>query len=148
MEMPRLVLQSYAVNKCVNYRDDKLTERIIYCIIRVHQGLGPGFREDIYRRALHIELTNHNLVAQTEKEIPIYYAGHPVGSHRLDMVVQNSVVIELKTVEALRNEHYAQIRSYMKATDIERGILVNFAAERADYRRVELTKSPAKEIRG
>ena len=78
-----------------------------------------------------------DLPAETEKEVIIYYDGEEVGRHRLDILVENRVVVELKTVESLSKAHYAQVRSYLKATGLELGILVNFALEKADFRRVE-----------
>ena len=114
-----------------------LTETIIGCIIRVHQTLGPGFLESVYRRALMIELRKNNLSAQTETTVFIHYEGEEVGQHRLDVLVEDKVIVELKTVENLSKAHYAQVRSYLKATGKEVAILVNFAKEKADYRRVE-----------
>jgi GxxExxY protein len=121
----------------VKYADEELTGNIIECIIAVHQTLGPGFLESIYRRALLIEMRKKGLAAETEKEVIIYYDGEEVGRHRLDILAEDRVVVELKTVESLSKAHYAQVRSYLKATDLELGLLVNFAGEKADFRRVE-----------
>jgi GxxExxY protein len=117
--------------------EDPLTEAIIRCIIRVHQTLGPGFLESIYRHALMRELEKRGLRAETEKEIQVLYDGVVVGQHRLDILVEGQIVVELKTVEALSKAHYAQLRSYLKACRLRVGLLVNFATEKADYRRVE-----------
>jgi len=111
---------------------------LIYCIVKVHQALGPGFLENIYRKALMIELEKQELKAETEKEIAIYYESQEVGRHRSDIIVEAKVIIELKTVDELCKAHYAQLRSCLKATNIRVGILVNFAKEKADFRRVEL----------
>jgi len=119
------------------YQYDQLTQTIIECIIKVHRILGPGFLESIYRKALMFELQRHKLCVETEKEVAIYYEGKEVGRHRLDLMVQNRVIVELKTVEALSRAHYAQVRSYMKATGATVAILVNFAREKADFRRLE-----------
>ncbi|MEW6618579.1 MAG: GxxExxY protein [bacterium] len=120
------------------YQENLLTEIIIQCIIKVHQTLGPGFLESIYRRAMVIELTKQGLRVKTEKEILIYYEGEEIGKHRLDILVESKVIVELKTVEELSKAHYAQVRSYLKATGVKVAILVNFAKEKADFRRVEL----------
>ena len=117
--------------------EDKLTESIIQSIIDVHRTLGPGFLENVYRRALLVELTRRGLGVETEKEVIIYYKGAEVGRHRLDLLVDNRVIVELKTVEDLSVVHYAQVRSYLKATGLTVGLLVNFAKEKADFRRVE-----------
>lgn len=116
---------------------DVLTRRIIECIIRVHQVLGPGFLETIYRHALLIELRSRGLDTETEKEIVIRYEGRVVGKHRLDLLVEGQVIVELKTVEALNKVHYAQVRSYLKATGLKTALLVNFASDTADFRRID-----------
>ena len=122
----------------IEYEKDKLTELIIQSIIRVHQILGPGFLESIYRKALMIELRKQGLNVETEKEAVVYYEAEEVGRHRLDIVVEDRVIIELKTVEELSKAHYAQVRSYLKATGLKIGLLVNFAKEKADFRRIEI----------
>jgi GxxExxY protein len=118
---------------------DKLTERVIQCIIAVHQTLGPGFVEKVYRRAMVVELRKQGLSFESEKHVVICYDGHEVGSHRLDLLVERRVIVELKTVEAFSRAHYAQVQSYLKATGLDVALLVNFALDRADFRRVSPT---------
>lgn len=120
--------------------NDDLTERIIAAVIRVHSVLGPGFLEKIYRKALLVELERSGLSAETEKRIEIVYEQVLVGTHRLDLVVADAVVIELKTVERLTQHHYAQLRSYLKAAGLRVGLLVNFALAKADFRRIEFNR--------
>ncbi len=122
----------------MEYKNDLLTDQIIQSIIQVHKTLGPGFLESIYRKALLIELKSNKIKAETEKEIMILYRDEQVGSHRLDILVEDKIIIELKTVEELGKAHYAQIRSYLKASGLNTGILVNFAKEMADFRRIEI----------
>ena len=122
-------------------RDDgqelhELTGRIIACIIKVHQTLGPGFLESVYRGALLIELRKHGLRVERERVVVIFYDGHEVGRHRLDIVVEGQVVLELKSTADLSKAHYAQVRSYLKATSLPAGLLINFSGDRADFRRV------------
>ena len=125
-------------------RGDRLTRRVIQCIIQVHQTLGPGFVESVYRRALLIELRKQDLATEAEKEVVIYYDGQKVGQHRLEFLVERQVIVELKAVEALSKAHYAQVRSYLRAARLDIALLVNFGTDRADYRRVEfLTSSPS-----
>jgi GxxExxY protein len=119
-----------------------LTEQIIARVIRVHQTLGPGFLESIYRRSLFVELRNAHLATEVEKEVEIWYEGHIVGRHRIDIIVEGLVVLELKAVESLGRHHYAQIRSYLKAARLRVGLLVNFSGSTADFRRVEIPPSP------
>jgi GxxExxY protein len=73
-----------------------------------------------------------------EKEVTILYAGFEVGKHRLDVLIEGRVILELKAVQELNLTHYAQLRSYLKATGLRTGLLVNFFKSQADYRRVEL----------
>jgi GxxExxY protein len=115
---------------------DALTGVVIEAIIQVHRALGPGFLEGIYQRALLIELTKRRVPVSTETEVVIHYDGEPVGRHRLDLVVANEVIVELKTVEELSKAHYAQVRSYLKATGLPVALLVNFSKEKADFRRI------------
>ena len=127
----------------IGYRGDRITGRVIQCIIHVHQTLGPGFLESVYRRALLIELRKQDLATEAEKEVVVYYDGQKVGRHRLDLLVEGQVILELKTVETLSKAHYAQVRSYLRATRLDVALLVNFADDRADFRRVEIpTVSP------
>src|SRR6266849_8753553 len=102
----------------MEYEEGKLTAVIIQAIIKVHQVLGPGFLESVYHNALVMELQSRNLAVDTEKKIKIYYEGEEVGLHRLDIVVGNKVIVELKTVEELSKAHYAQVRSYLKAANL------------------------------
>ena len=92
--------------------------------------------ETIYRKALLLDLTRAGLAVEPEREIDVYYLGERVGWHRMDLVVEKKMVVELKTVERLAAAHYAQLRSCLKASGMTVGLLVNFAGSRADYRRV------------
>ena len=119
-------------------RGDSLSALIIECIIEVHRAPGPGFLESIYQNALEIELQRRELKIEKEKELTIRYRDEIVGRHRLDLVVEDSVIIELKTVDDLSKAHYAQVRSYLAASNMTLGILVNFSAFKADFRRITL----------
>ena len=118
--------------------NDPLTSRIIEAVIKVHQSLGPGFVESIYHNALILELGRRGMAIDTEKRVPVYYEGQIVGTHRLDLAVEHEIIIETKTVTALNNAHYAQVRSYLRAANMKVGLLVNFSLEKADFRRIEL----------
>jgi GxxExxY protein len=80
---------------------ETLTSRIISCFIQVHRTLGCGFLESVYRRALVVELEKHSLSTEVEREVPAYYDGQEVGRHRLDLLVEGQIILELKTVESL-----------------------------------------------
>lgn len=121
--------------------DDPLTRKIIECVFAVHTEIGPGFRERIYQNALAIEFAERGLDFVTEERITIRYRRKPVGTHRLDLVVEKRVLIELKSVEELCKRHYFQVRSYLKASDIPVGLLINFNEEKANVRRIELGRA-------
>jgi len=105
----------------------ELTGKIIEGAIKVHKELGPGFLESIYQTALPIELLKQGLEIETQKEIKIYYDGKEIGIHRLDIVVNKQVIVELKAVKEFDESHLAQVLSYLKATDLRVGLLLNFA---------------------
>lgn len=115
---------------------EALTERIIGAAIEVHRYLGPGFLESIYERALVIELRKRGLVVQDQKEIIITYANEEVGRHRLDLLVEDAVVVELKAIKNLEDIHFAIVRSYLKALDRKHGLLLNFAKMPLEVKRV------------
>ncbi len=116
-------------------RED-LSYKAIGAMIEVHKQLGPGFLESIYHRALEIEFTEQNIPFESEKEIPLIYKGANIGTHRLDFLINNELIIELKTVDILHKKHYAQVKSYLKATSKNEGLLVNFSEGKLDPRRV------------
>jgi len=124
--------------------NEALTDKIINACIAVHKELGPGFLENIYHNALKIELTRQKLHYESEKEINVMYLGEEIGVHRLDLLIENEIVVELKTVEDLHKKYYAQVRSYLKAFHREVGLLVNFADYKLDIRRVEVSKKQGK----
>jgi GxxExxY protein len=119
---------------------EELTDKIINACINVHKELGPGFLENIYHNALLVELKKTNLAIESEKEVRVTYCGKDVGTHKLDLLIEGEVVVELKTVEELNKKYYAQVRSYLKALKKQVGLLVNFSSYKLDVRRVELEK--------
>ena len=122
--------------------ENALTRAIIEAVIAVHTNLGPGFVEQIYQRALAIELKKKGLRFATEADVEITYEGETIGRHRLDFLIEDKVIVELKTVEDLGKAHYAQVRSYLRATGLDIALLVNFSKDRADYRRVVSSPHP------
>jgi GxxExxY protein len=115
---------------------DLLSERIIGAAIQVHRELGPGFLESIYEEALKVELSKSQIKYETQKEIKIRYRDVDVGSHRLDMIVENQIIVELKATKDLVDVHYAQLRSYLKATGLKVGLLLNFAKPTVEIKRI------------
>ena len=105
---------------------DKVTERIIGCAIEVHRVLGPGQFEGIYESALCIELELNRLKYLRQAPVPILYKGRGVGDFRLDLLVEDQVVVEVKAVERFDRIFEAQVLSYLRATGKRVGLLVNF----------------------
>ena len=115
---------------------EELSSRIIGAAIEVHRELGPGFLEGIYEEALKIELSEHSMRYDSQKEIKIEYLGVEIGVHRLDLLVEKKIIVELKAVKELTDIHFAQLRSYLKATGLKAGLLLNFAKPTLEIRRV------------
>lgn len=113
-----------------SYHDtiNALTERVIGAAIEVHREIGPGYLESIYEQALAIEFTERQIHFSRQHPIHICYKGVAVGEGRLDFLVDNRLIVELKAVEALQPIHHAQVISYLKATDLSLGLLINFNA--------------------
>lgn len=115
---------------------EELTEQIIGAAIEVHKQLGPGFLESIYENALVLELRKRGLKVEQQIEISILYEETEVGKHRLDLFVENTIVIELKTVKNIDDIHFAIVKSYLKATKEQHGLLLNFAKVTLQVKRV------------
>jgi GxxExxY protein len=113
-----------------------LTDRIIAAAIRVHKELGPGFLEVMYEEALGIELAAAGLAFERQKLLPVFYREHLIGEHRLDFVVEGKVIVELKAISALEDIHFAVVRSYLKAANLQDALLLNFASVRLIVKRV------------
>ena len=118
------------------HKFDDLSRKIIGAAIEVHRELGPGFLENIYEEALKLEFTEHDLNFESQKEIKVKYLDTVIGSHRLDLLVENRIIVELKTVKELIDIHFAQLRSYLKATGFKVGLLLNFAKPTLEIKRV------------
>jgi GxxExxY protein len=105
---------------------EDLIHRIIGACIAVHRVLGPGLLEASYSRALCIELDASRICYECEKPYPVRYRGQLVCMHRVDLVIANEVVVEVKSVEALNRIFHAQILSYLRVSGLRVGLLVNF----------------------
>src|SRR3989441_9657677 len=126
-------------------RDSEITEPIIAAAIAVHRELGPGFLESIYEQALAVEFAMCGIAFIRQKPIPLFYRDHQIGEHRLDFLVEDKIVVELKAVDALENVHFAIVRSYLKATGLADGLILNFSTMPLTVKRVrrERTFEPA-----
>jgi len=105
---------------------DQLTQRIIGCAIDVHQELGPGLLESIYESAMAVELDFQKMSFRQQVIVPIQYRGRLIGEHRIDLIVENTVVVELKSVERFDRVFEAQILTYLRLTKLKTGLLINF----------------------
>jgi GxxExxY protein len=112
-----------------NYKHSDLTEKIIKAYYRVYNTLGFGFLEKVYENAMYTELSSMGLIVEKQKPIRVKYMDKEVGEYYADLVVNNCVIIELKAAESLCEEHEYQLINYLKATDIEVGLLLNFGKE-------------------
>ncbi len=121
---------------------ESLTEKVIGAAIAVHKELGPGFLESIYENALRVQLTEIGIDSEFQKEIPIHYHGVLVGTHRLDALAAGELIVELKAIKALEDIHFAQVRSYLRASKLKHGLLFNFATMPLTIKRVIIPIMP------
>lgn len=125
----------------------QLTETIIGCAMKVHRILGPGFLESVYQKALTHELQKAGLRVECEKPIQVRYDGVVAGDFTADMFVEGVVMVENKAVQALAPAHEVQLVNYLAATGVEIGLLLNFGAERLEFKRKHRTYRPRQETK-
>jgi GxxExxY protein len=118
---------------------EQISEKIIAAFYEVNNKLGYGFLEKVYENALMIELKKQGLQAVSQEAIKVYYDNKVVGEYFADIIVNGIIILELKTVEALVEEHFKQLLNYLKATQKELGLLLNFG-KKVEFKRVVLTK--------
>jgi GxxExxY protein len=111
-----------------------LTGKILGCFFQVHKELGYGFSEKVYENALAILLRENELTVEQQVRLQVYYHNQTVGEYIADMIINNVVLLELKAAEKLIDDHAAQLLNYLKATNIEVGLLLNFGPT-AEFRR-------------
>ena len=121
------------------YKD--LTSKIIYSFYKVYNTLGFGFLEKVYRNSMRIELSNSGLFVVVQKPINVYYNKNLVGEYIADVVVNKKVILELKAAECLVEEHEYQLINYLKATEIEIGLLLNFGKKPEIRRKIFMNEN-------
>lgn len=136
--------------KAGKLRHSEITNQIIAAAIRVHRELGPGFLESVYEEALAVEFALSGIQFIRQHPIPLFYRDHQIGEHRLDFLVEGKIIVELKAVSQIEDIHFAIGRSYLKATNLQDGLLFNFATapltikrfcrERAEADSIDLLK--------
>lgn len=123
---------------------EELTGQIIRAAIEVHKALGPGFLEPIYENALVHELRKRGLKVEQQVEVAVLYDSVEVGKHRLDLFVEDQVVVDLKTVTDFAAVHFSVVRSQLRSVGREHGLLLNFAKFKLDTKRVIAEERPEK----
>ena len=113
-----------------HFEPDPLTREIISAAIEVHKGIGPGLIESIYEEALCYELELRGIEFQRQIPTDVTYKGRIIKGQRIDLIVDGEVIIELKSVSRIHEVVFAQIRSYLRATNLKRGLIMNFGEKR------------------
>ena len=111
------------------YLHSDITDKIIKAYYKVYNTLGHGFLEKVYEKAMVIELRKMGMIAQRQVSIKVYYDGEEVGDYDADVIVADKVILELKAAESLSPKHEAQLLNYLRATEIEVGLLLNFGVK-------------------
>jgi len=117
-----------------DFKHKSLSDIVLCCFYTVYNSLGYGFLEKVYENAMVHELTKRGVTSLSQFPIAVYYDGEAVGYYFADLVVENSVIVEIKAAKTLVVEHEAQMLNYLKATEIEVGLLLNFGPK-AEFRR-------------
>ncbi len=118
------------------YKYSELTGKIIGCAMEVHKALGNGFQEVIYQRALEYEMELQGISFVREFEMPIFYKVKPIGTRRVDFLVENIISVELKAVISLDPSNLAQAINYLEAYNLEVGLLINFGESKLKFHRL------------
>ena len=119
-------------------KHEDLTHKIIGCAMKVHQKLGCGFQEVIYQRALAIELQIAQIDFEREKEVEIFYEDKKIGTRRVDFLIDEKILVEIKALSGLDDLHLAQGKNYLEAFQIDVGLLLNFGARSLQFKRLFL----------
>jgi len=112
-----------------------LCGKVIGLAMKVHSAVGPGFLESVYQNALPWELEKSGFKAETERPISVHYDGQLVGTFTADLLVNDSLIVELKAIQSLAKTHEVQLVNYLVATGLDEGLLVNFGAERLEFKK-------------
>lgn len=113
-----------------------LTSKVIGLAIKVHKELGSAYEEKVYQRALYLELQRNKLKFEREKEVDIKYGPVTIGKKKLDFVIDNKVVVEIKKVDEIDKVHIAQVASYLEALKLKLGLILNFGRSKLQIKRV------------
>lgn len=129
----------------MEYLHSDITGEILNAFYDVYNELGYGFLERVYKNGLYKELKKRGFDCITERSIPVYYQGELVGDYFADIIVDDTIILELKAVKSILPEHEAQLMNYLRATDAEVGLLLNFGPE-PQQRRIVFTNDKKKKV--
>jgi GxxExxY protein len=121
-----------------------LTEKILGVYYDVYNEVGHGFLESVYANCMYLALTVAGVSVRREVPVPVYFRGQDVGQFKADLVVNGCVLIELKAVQNLDRSHEAQVMNYLRATELEVGLLLNFGGSKPQFRRIVFDNSNKK----
>jgi GxxExxY protein len=122
----------------------ELTEKILGVYYDVYNEIGHGFLESVYNNCLFLALTKAGMSVRREVPVPVYFRGQDIGQFKADLVVDGAVLIELKAVQNLDRSHEAQVMNYLRATELEVGLLLNFGSPKPQFRRIVFENSNKK----
>ena len=117
-------------------QEEELTEKILAASFEVINELGAGFLESVYEKALLIALREKGIAAFSQVSVPVHFRGQNVGDFLADIIVEDTILLELKAVKNLAPEHLAQVINYLKGTGLETALLINFGNKKLEYRRL------------
>lgn len=130
------------LRKSGSLKDNELSEQVIGAAIEVHRSLGPGFLESFYEEAFCLELNFLGIPYERQKAVEITYRNHKIGEHRLDLLIDERLVVELKAVKEVEAIHFTIVRSYVKASNATSGIILNFSSMPLTIKRVGMDSYP------
>ncbi|MBN2087069.1 GxxExxY protein [Candidatus Peregrinibacteria bacterium] len=128
------------------YKHSDITEKIIGAAMKVHNELGNGFQEVVYQRALALEMPKWNLKFSREHEMNISYRGNEIGTRRVDFLIEECIMVELKAIAILDKTHLAQAINYLEAYNLETGLLINFGSKSLQFKRLINSKKESEQL--
>jgi GxxExxY protein len=120
--------------------ESELTYQVVGCAMEVLNVIGHGLREKTYERALIIEMREHNIAIDQQKNYQVHYKGQHIDDYIPDLIVGEKMILELKTVESICDEHIGQTLNYLRITGLEVGLVLNFKHSKLEWKKIILTK--------
>ena len=114
----------------------ELVYEVVGCAMKVHRELGYGFLEKVYENSMMVLLNKKSIKAKQQFPVPVHFENVIVGEYFADFMIEDKILVELKTVEKITNVHFAQVLNYLKATGIKLGLLINFGPRKLEYERI------------